>query len=67
MTCLSFLQYDPQEHISVHFQHYSDVMMSVMATQVTVISIVCTTVGSGADQREHQSSTLLAFVSGIQR
>ena len=40
--------------------------MSVMASQVTGVSIVCS-VGSDADQKRHQISTSLAFVSGIQR
>ena len=33
-----------------------------MAFQITSVSIVCSTVGSGADQRKHQSSVSLAFV-----
>ena len=45
--------------------HYSDVIMSVMASQTTVVSIVCLTVCSGTDQRKHQSSGLLAFVRAI--
>ena len=47
--------------------HYSDVIMSVMASQITSVSIVCTTVCSGADQRKHQSSASQAFVRGIHR
>ena len=42
--------------------HYSDVIMSVMASQITSASIVCSTVCSGADQRKHQSSASLVFV-----
>ena len=41
--------------------------MSAVAFQITTISIVCSTVGSGADQRKHQSFALLAFVWGIHR
>ena len=41
--------------------------MSAMASQITGVSIVCSTVGSGADQRKHQSSASLAFVWGIHR
>ena len=44
-------------------QHYSDVIMSAMAPQITGASIVY----SGADQRKHQSSASLAFVRGIHR
>ena len=36
-----------------------------MASQITSLTIVYTTVHSGADQREHQSSASLAFVRGI--
>ena len=36
-----------------------------MACQITTVSIVCSTVCSGADQRKRQSSASLAFVRGI--
>ena len=36
--------------------------MSAVASQITSVCIVCSTVGSGADQRKHQSSVSLAFV-----
>ena len=42
--------------------YYSDVIMSAMASQITFASIVYSTVCSGADQRQHQSSASLAFV-----
>ena len=41
--------------------------MSVMASQVTSLAIVYSTVYSGADQRKHQISASLAFVRGIHR
>ena len=41
--------------------------MSVIASQITSISTVCSHVYSGAYQREHESSALLAFVRGIRR
>ena len=41
--------------------------MSTMASQITGVSIVCTAVYSGVDQRKHQSSVSLAFVRGIHR
>ena len=51
--------------------HYNDVRISPMASQVTSLAIVCSTVFSGADQRKHQrkhqSSASLAFVQGIHR
>ena len=47
--------------------HYSDVIMTAMAYQTTSLTIVYTTDYSGADQRKHQSSVLLALVKGIHR
>ena len=47
--------------------HYNDVIKSAMASQTTGLWIVCSTVGSGGDQRKHQSSASLAFVRGIHR
>ena len=45
--------------------HYSYILMSAMACQITGILIVCSSVCSGADQRKHQSFASLAFVMGI--
>ena len=47
--------------------HYDDVLMSAMAHQITSLTIVYSTVCSGADQSKHQSSASLAFVWGICR
>ena len=47
--------------------HYNDVLMSELASQITSVSIVCSTIHSAADQRKHQSSASLAFVQGIHR
>ena len=47
--------------------HYSDVIMAAAAYQITSLTIVYSTVYSGADQRKHQSSASLAFVQGIHR
>ena len=47
--------------------HYDDVIMSMMASQITSLTIVYSTVYSGADQSKHQSSASLAFVWGIHR
>ena len=41
--------------------------MSAMASLITGVSIVCSTVCSGADQRKHQSSASLAFLRGNHR
>ena len=50
-----------------HVSQYSDVMMGAMASQITSVSIVYSTVCSGSDQRKHQRSASLAFVRGIHR
>ena len=47
--------------------HYSDVIMSTVASQITSLTIVYSTVHSGTDQRKHQSSASLAFGPGIHR
>ena len=48
-------------------KHYNDVTMGMIASQITSLTIVYSTVYSDADQRKHQSSGLLAFVWGIHR
>ena len=45
--------------------HYCDVIMDAIASQITSLTIVYSTVHSGADQRKHQSPASLAFVRGI--
>ena len=50
---------------AMKIQHYSDVIMDVMVSQITSLSTVYSTVYSGTDQRKHQSSESLAFVRGI--
>ena len=41
--------------------------MSTIASQITSLTIVYSTIYSGADQSKHQSSASLAFVGGIHR
>ena len=53
------------EHMQVQWSHYSDVMVSKMASQITNLTVVYSIVYSSADQRKHQSSASLAFVRGI--
>ena len=48
-------------------EHYRNVIMSVMASQIISLTIVYWIVYSGTDQRKHQSSASLAFVGGIHR
>ena len=47
--------------------HYRDVIMGTIASQITSLTIVYSTVYSGADQRKHQNSASLTFVRGIHR
>ena len=42
-------------------------IMGTIVSQITSLTIVYSTVYSGADQRKHQSSASLAFVQGIHR
>ena len=63
---LVFIVQDRWARISTQC-HYSDVIMGAMASQITNLMIVYSTVYSGADQRKHQSSASLAIVRGIHR
>ena len=45
-------------------RQYSDVIMDTMASQITSLTIVNSTVYSSAEQRKHQSSASLAFCVG---
>ena len=49
----------------MNLMHYSDVIMSTVSSKITGVTIVYSTVCSGADQRKHQSYASLAFVRGI--
>ena len=53
--------------INEHRFHYDDVIMTTIASQITSLTVVCSIVYSGVDQRKHQSSASLAFVRGIHR
>ena len=54
-------------HLSFSGNHYDDVIMTTIASQITSLMVVYSTVYSDADQRKHQSSASLAFVQGIHR
>ena len=54
-------------YVSIQDTNYKDVVMGAMASQITSLAIVYSTVNSGTDQRKHQSSASLAFVRGIHR
>ena len=53
--------------IANNYEHYNDVIMGAMASQITSMTIVYSTVYSDADQRKHQRSASLAFMRGIHR
>ena len=54
--------------ISINIEkHYDDVIMGAMASQITSLTIVYSTVYSGADHRKYQSSATLAFAKGFNR
>ena len=53
-----------QRSLRIFCMHYSDIIISMMASQITSLTIVYSTVYSGADQRKHQTSTSLTFVRG---
>ena len=46
---------------------YGDVIMGMVASQITSLTIVYSTIWLDADQRKHQNCALLAFVRGIHR
>ena len=55
------------EPMMVCHTHYNDVTMGAIASQITSLTVVYSTVYSDVDQRKHQSSASLAFVRGIHR
>ena len=59
LECWSLCAYMPP--------HYYDVIMGAIASQITSLTTVYSTIYSDADQRKHQSSAPLAFVRGIHR
>ena len=65
--CSQFSQFRPQMESTIHIHHYDDVIMTTIASQITSLTSVYSTVYSDADQRKHQSSASLAFVWGIHR
>ena len=69
-ACISLYQYGTSifhKNLAVVTNHNSEVIMGVMASQITSLTIVYSTIHSGADQRKHQSSASLAFVREIHR
>ena len=56
---------EAMRYVAVGSIQYNDAIMSAMASQITSLTIVYSTVYLGTDQRKHQSSASLAFVWGI--
>ena len=51
----------------VRSSRYDDVIMTMLASQITSLTVVYSIVHSGVNQRKHQSSASLAFVREIHR
>ena len=61
-------QCDNAKSLSISWrQHYTDVIVTTIASQITSLTVVYSTVYSDADQRKHQSSASLAYVWGHHR
>ena len=48
-------------------KHYDDVIMTMLASQITSLTVVYSIVYSGVNKKKHQSSASLAFVREIHR
>ena len=51
----------------LEISHYIDVIMTTMASEITSLTVVYSTIYSDTNQRKHKSSASLAFVWGIHR
>ena len=67
VNCLIELRLQEKIHEWYGYIHYSDVIMTTTASQITSLTVVYSNVYSDADQRKHQSSASLPFVWGIHR
>ena len=69
LITIQYIPYFQWIRIFLHYRnstsHYSEVIVIVVAFQIRGVSIACSTVCSGADERKHQSSASLAFVRGF--
>ena len=64
MSCMVTLIYRSQPILN-KISHYNDVKMSKMASQITSLTIVYSTVYSGVDRWKNQRSASLAFARAI--
>ena len=68
LSCSALVKWAPLgTWLPCDFVHYIDIIMTTVASQITSLTVVYSTVYSDADQRKHQSSASLAFVRGIHR
>ena len=56
--------YDVTVMAEVNFSLYNDFVIRAMVSQIPGVSIVCSTVYSGSDQRKYESSMSLDFCDG---
>ena len=55
---------NPMDHVITLLNHYCDVIMGAMASQITSFTIIYSAVHWDPDQWKHQSPASLAFVRG---
>ena len=67
VTRVIISQICPVDVVGATIAYYTEAIMGTIASQITSLTIVYSTVYSEADQRKHQSSASLAFVWGIHR
>ena len=65
--CFVYLKKNQGGVSCFYCNHYNDVIMGVMASQITSPTSVYSTAYSGLNHRKHQSSASLAFVRGNHR
>ena len=67
MVCKAAIFHTTQPEVGCHNEHYIDVIMTTMASQITSLTVVYSIVYSGTDERKNKRSASLAFVQGIHR
>ena len=67
LLCLawSWLETDSSSNFFIYIVHYNDVIMGMMASQITSLAIIYSTVYSGADQGNIKAPHYWPFVWGI--
>ena len=67
VICLGVVPHDLSNIPDSKVHHYDDVIMTMLASQITSLTVVYSIVYSDVNQRKHQSSASLAFVREIHR